>query len=148
MVCIPCIKGRPKISTTSNQLMNYVDKFDSSLNKYLFCHKKTKWNTALLINFQKISLVNAWFAFKNRYPRQQKLTQLQFLIAIIGQKLGADPELPSSTNLFFHITIKVEESKRCVYCAKTSGIRTPYQCPACDVYLHPHCIQKYNVNKR
>lgn len=152
---------KPKVIEEYNSYMGGVDKADQLITYYGFSHRTSKWYKRTFFHLFEVSIVNAYILYCLTVPTKQRLSHLDFRLAIASHLLSSF--LPSTPTRNAHITntsplrltgrhflaLHDKAHPDCKVCsARKDGKRkqTKYYCKQCNVSMCPvPCFERYHT---
>ena len=151
---------KPKIIEEYNKYMGGVDKADQLVTYYGFCHRTRKWYKRVFFHLFEVTIVNAYILYCTLLPHKQRLSHLDFRLAVASHLLSSFfPPTPSrnahttdSNPLRLtgrHFLAMYDKTFRdCKVCSARKGKRkqTKYYCKQCNVSVCPApCFERYHT---
>ena len=151
---------KPRVIEEYNTYMGGVDKGDQLVTYYGFSHRTTKWYKRVFLHLFEVSLVNAYILYCTLLPPKQRLSHLDFRLAVASHLL--DSFISPSTQ---HARRADDNPLRltgrhflgqydkgypdCKVCStRKSGKRkqTKFYCKQCNVAMCPcPCFERYHT---
>ena len=152
---------KPKVIDEYNSYMGGVDKSDQLITYYGFSHRTNKWYKRVFFHLFEVSIVNAYILYCLHLPPKQRLSHLDFRLAVASHLLRSF--FPSTPARNTHTTdsnpmrltgrhflaLYDKAYPDCKICsARKEGKRkqTKYYCKQCNVAMCPApCFERYHT---
>ena len=153
---------KPVMIEQYNKFMGGVDKGYQLVTYYGFYHVSKKWWKRVFFHLLDISLVNAYLLYCSVTPSKQRLSHMDFRLAVASGLIENTDSTPSTVAMQVDAAStpmrlvgrdhfpEPGKTRDCRVCSKreTKRKQTNYQCCTCKVPLciHP-CFRAYHTQK-
>ena len=155
------VVSKPKVVECYNTYMNGVDKGDQLIQYYGYSHRTIKWYKRVFFHLLEVTIVNAYIIYCTTRPPKERLSHLDFHIAVASHLLMSNTRTPSARTVNYvtecpqrltgrHFlearTSSKPDCKVCSNCNARKRKQTSYFCKQCGVPMCPTvCFERYHT---
>lgn len=151
---------KPKVISEYNMYMGGVDKGDQLITYYGFSHRTSKWYKRAFLHLFEVTLVNAYILYCTLLPPKQRLSHLDFRLAVASHLLTSftststrhvhpTDDNPSRLTGRHFLGQYDKGYPDCKVCScRQSGKRkqTKFYCKQCNIAMCPcPCFERYHT---